>query len=290
MNSALPAPVVTGTKRPTSLETWSAQGAIGSAKAAASTSARTGPRLISASSAKASPNSRYSGRTSALSPIRTPGASPRPPRAAVERPQEGQHGAGHGHLGDRLAQQTAGVEDEGRVGGGQQRGEQPGRRALQPAPEQEADHDRDEAEQRDRQPPERGVHAARDVVDAGVEQRRARRPVVRGVRAGDRELLVGVEQRGDPLVARGVGSLVGGVDRVEDADQPQPEADEQDQAERHEDAALWQRPDAPHGAPILVSGATVCSQRRSFTLRLLPRLTVSSPRPQSTTVRSFEYT
>ena len=75
MNSALPAPVVTGTKRPTSFETWIAHGAIGSAKAAASTSARTGPRLISASSAKASPNSRYSGRTSALSPIRTPGAS-----------------------------------------------------------------------------------------------------------------------------------------------------------------------------------------------------------------------
>jgi hypothetical protein len=125
------------------------------------------------------------------------------------------------------------------------------------AAEQVADDDRDQAQDRDRQPAEAGVHPAREVVEAGVEQRRAGGPVVGRIGAGDGEALVGVEQRGDPLVARGVGSLVGRVDRVEDADQPQREADQQDEAEHQEDdaaMALWQRPDTPHWAPILGRG------------------------------------
>ena len=257
MKRALPAPVETGTKRPSSLDTWIAHGAIGAANATAITAPAATPErtprstatLISASSASATPNSRYSGRTSALAPISAPGTSHAHDRPPVERPQEREHGAGHRHLGQRLAQQPPGVEHERGVGGREQRGQQPAGRAAQPAAEQVADHDRDQAEQRDRQPPEPGVDAAGQVVDPRVEQRRAGRPVIGGVGAGDREPLVGVQQRGDPLVAGGVGSLVGGVDRVEDPDQPQTEAHEQDEAEHHENdaaVALWQRPDTPH--------------------------------------------
>ena len=75
MNSALPLPVVTGTKRPTSPETWSAHGATVAANATVSTAAAGTPERTSASSASTTPNSRYSGRASALSPISAPGAS-----------------------------------------------------------------------------------------------------------------------------------------------------------------------------------------------------------------------
>ena len=75
MNSALPLPVVTGTKRPTSPETWIAHGATVAANAAASSAAAGIPERTSASSASTPPNSRYSGRASAPSPISAPGAS-----------------------------------------------------------------------------------------------------------------------------------------------------------------------------------------------------------------------
>jgi hypothetical protein len=70
MNSALPPPVLTGTKRPTSLDTWIVHGAITTANAATIAAAASTPRsrlrrrhtITSASSANSAVMSRYSGR------------------------------------------------------------------------------------------------------------------------------------------------------------------------------------------------------------------------------------
>jgi hypothetical protein len=96
MNSALPPPVLTGTKRSRSFDTWIVHGAMTTANAATIAAAASTPctsprrRAISrsASSANSVVSNRYSGRRYAVSPNSAPGTShahPARPSSAAHR-------------------------------------------------------------------------------------------------------------------------------------------------------------------------------------------------------------
>ena len=146
MNSALPPPVLTGTKRPSLSETLIVHGARTAANAttisapasAPCSSPRRRATRTSISSAIAAVSSRYSGRKYAVSPNRSAGERPRPRRAAVVGgPHEREHCAGHGQHRQRLAAEQAGVEERRRVDGGERRADQAHPRTGEPTAEEE---------------------------------------------------------------------------------------------------------------------------------------------------------
>ncbi len=195
---------------------WIVQGMIGNSSPAASSAApaRPGfqpaarPTRISASTAKTTPTSRYSGRNIAVAPSSSPGSShlhlsrgwrrgrghcgratvrPRPPSPYATRapirpyrircPEEGEDRGGQGEDRGRLAVEGAGRVDERGVDGYRESSEESGRPAVDPPAEQVDDDDRGQAEQQLDDPRGPFARPTGRVEVGGVEQRRPRRPV-----------------------------------------------------------------------------------------------------------------
>jgi hypothetical protein len=100
MNSALPPPVVTGTKRSSTTALRAVHGASTAQKAATSSAAAAKPAgrrqdtRSSANSAKTATNGRYSGRVSVVRPSRAPGSSQRQMRPPSEAHRKARIAAG----------------------------------------------------------------------------------------------------------------------------------------------------------------------------------------------------
>ncbi len=251
-NSALPPPVVTGTKRSSTRKLRTVHGASTPQNAATSSAPAASPAgrparrppgcrqatRTSASTANTATNGRYSGRVSVVRPSSAPGSSQRHARPPSDAQKNASIAAGSQNSATGSASSRPGVVDEGRVGRGQQRRHEAGHRAREPPPEQVGEQDRPRPQQRHEQQRRLHVHAAGEEVDGAVEQRRARRPVVRARLRAAAVVAVLVQRLGDQHVRRGV---VAGVLRRRERGlhaQREPEREDGDQQAEHDASAV----------------------------------------------------